>query len=97
MEMSITTLDDTGGIEFSCTVIREEPRDPQPLLTARAEGEGPVLPGCSWCCRFFVGGRWLEVEEAAPLVDRDPSDFEAVTHTICPDCNAIMMREEELL
>jgi hypothetical protein len=94
-EMNIRIVARPGGrvVLFSARLRSEEARDsPQLLLdpdTPRSEDE---LSMCGWCDRFEVDGEWVEVEEAARRLELfNRAELPALSHGICPDCNALLL------
>ncbi len=93
MDMRIVARPAGRVVLFSARLRAEEKRDvPQPLLDAAAPRSLEVVEMCGWCDRFEVGGEWVEVEEAARrlrLFNR--SELPALSHGVCPDCNAMLL------
>lgn len=46
---------------------------------------------CAWCERFSLGEGWMSQDELPQFVTRRAVD--GATHTICPDCEARLVRE----
>jgi hypothetical protein len=85
MRMSLRRLPG-GDVEFVSETVESDRRDP----VERYE----LLRACSWCNRFDLGG-WVDPEEAADqagLLEAEPAP---ITHGICPDCQATVMRALE--
>jgi hypothetical protein len=40
---------------------------------------------CAWCGRYRIGRRWLLADQLPIL-----AAYSQVTHTICPDCTAVL-------
>lgn len=77
-----------GGIELKTKLIRNEPRDPVPLLNPAFPRTDDFLTICSWCKQVLLPtGRWATTENAisklglflAPQLPR-------LTQGICPTC-----------
>ncbi|HWI41920.1 MAG TPA: hypothetical protein VNX25_10575, partial [Verrucomicrobiae bacterium] len=90
--------DESGVVEFRCTLLREEAREERiKLLEAGTEqGAEQLLRACSWCRRIDVEGAWVEAEEAVKRLDlmaQVPTP--SMTHTICNDCYAMMKNRIE--
>ena len=94
-EMNIRIVARPGGhvVLFSARLRSEQARDlPQRLLDPQTPRSDETLSMCGWCDRFEVDGEWVEVEEAArrlELFNRD--ELPALSHGICPDCNALLL------
>lgn len=95
MMLEVNTLEG-GGIRFVSWVVEEERRPPISLLAADRESDPDHdLRMCAWCKRIDAGGeRWQELEEALSeleLFHRDP--LPDITHGVCSDCRAAVLRE----
>ncbi|HXR30647.1 MAG TPA: hypothetical protein VN752_05865 [Solirubrobacterales bacterium] len=94
-EMDIRIVARPGGrvVLFSARLRSEQAWDaPQPLLDADAPRGGDTLEMCGWCDRFEVDGDWIEVEEAARRLQLfNRSELPAISHGICPPCNALLL------
>jgi len=94
-EMKIRIVARPGGriVLFSARMRSEEARDlPQLLLDPATPRSDEVLEMCGWCDRFEVDGEWVEVEEAARRLELfNRSELPALSHGICPDCNAMLL------
>ncbi len=95
MRMRVEPLDD-GGLCFTATLERAEPREPVPpeWLMSRLDtpAEADIVALCSWCKRVRDDdGSWQEVEEVMGrgLLDRDRPV--AISHAACPACEAEML------
>jgi hypothetical protein len=82
-----------GGVEFTSTLTRGEPREYVGLL-ARRSVVGEAISACSWCRRFDVDG-FVEIEVAVGALGLLEDEGRPITHTLCPDC-AGRVREEML-
>jgi hypothetical protein len=94
-EMEIRIAAGRGGraVLFSARLRSEEEREePMPLLDPEAPRGEEALPICGWCDRFEVDGEWVEVEEAARRLELfDRPELPALSHGICPECNALLL------
>jgi hypothetical protein len=94
-EMDIRIVARPGGrvVLFSSRLRSEEERDlPQRLLDPATPRGDEMLKMCGWCDRFEVDGEWVEVEEAARRLELfNRSELPALSHSICPDCNAMLL------
>jgi len=94
-EMNIRIVANPGGrvVLFSARLRSEEARDlPQLLLDPDATRSEETLEMCGWCDRFEVDGEWVEVEEAARRLELfNQPELPALSHGICPDCNAMLL------
>jgi hypothetical protein len=94
-EMKIRIVARPGGrvVLFSSRLRSEEGRDlPQFLLDPAVPRTDEQLEMCGWCDRFEVDGEWVEVEEAARRLELfNRSELPALSHGICPDCNAMLL------
>jgi hypothetical protein len=70
----------------------EEWESPQPLLDPEVPRSEEMVEMCGWCDRFEVDGEWVEVEEAAKRLQLfNRPTLPALSHGICPDCNAMLL------
>jgi hypothetical protein len=94
-EMDVRIVARPGGrvVLFSSRLRSEEERDlPQRLLDPDTPRSDEMLGMCGWCDRFEVDGEWVEVEEAARRLELfNRSELPALSHGICPDCNAMLL------
>lgn len=93
-EMEIRIRSDSSGrvVEFSGTLLREERREPEPLLDRSAPRGEETLRMCAWCDRFQVDGEWLEVEEAARRLELfRRSALPRLDHRLCPQCSRALL------
>lgn len=94
-EMKIRIVARPGGrvVLFSARLRSEKARDlPQLLLDPEAPRGEETLDMCGWCDRFEVDGEWVEVEEAAKRLELfNRPELPALSHGICPDCNAMLL------
>jgi hypothetical protein len=85
MEMDVVPLP-KDRVEFRCRTIREEPRDPVPVLDAEAPRGGEMLVMCSWCKRINVPP-WMEAEDAIRELELfDAPTMPPISHGICEEC-----------
>jgi hypothetical protein len=85
----VMALEAPGGSDILCVshVMREEPRASVPLLDPAVPRTDEALLACSWCRKVYVGGRWVEVEQAVErlrLFER--AELPSLTHGVCPAC-----------
>lgn len=86
LEVVVTTVA-PGVIEFRTHTLAEESRQPQALLDAGAARSADLLRVCSWCCRIFVEGAWIEMEEAINRLQLlELPLLPTMTHGICDPC-----------
>ncbi len=94
-EMDIRIVARPGGrvVLFSSRLRSERERDlPQRLLDPATPRSAEVLAMCGWCDRFEVDGEWVEVEEAAARLELfNRAELPALSHGVCPDCNALLL------
>jgi hypothetical protein len=94
-EMNIRIVARPGGrvVLFSSRMRSERERDlPQRLLDPATPRSAEALAMCGWCDRFEVEGEWVEVEEAARRLGLfNRPELPALSHGICPDCNAMLL------
>lgn len=85
MEMDLVPL--AGDrVEFRSRIVREEEREPVPLLRPDVPTSDEPLLMCSWCKRVFVPP-WREVEKAAKELDLfDEPEMPKLVHSICGRC-----------
>ncbi len=93
MNIRIVARPPGRAVLFSAKVRAEEQREePQPLLDPEVpRGKGEVEM-CGWCDRFEVEGEWVEVEEAARLLELfNRPELPALNHGVCPDCSKMLL------
>jgi len=93
-EMDIRIVARPGGraVLFSARLRSEEAREVQPLLDPDVPRGTDTLSMCGWCDRFEVDGEWVEVEEAARRLELfNRPELPALSHSICPDCNEMLL------
>jgi len=82
------------AIGHSCRLLREEVREPQPLLDPSAPRSSDVLRACSWCKRLQGrDGHWREIEAAiqhGDLLGEPP--VPQLSHAVCDDCRVAVRR-----
>lgn len=93
MEMRIVARPGGRVVLFSARLRSEQARDlPQWLLDPSVPRNDEVLEMCGWCDRFEVDGEWVEVEEAARRLELfNRPELPALSHGICPTCNAMLL------
>lgn len=57
----------------------------------RVLGEGLLVRRCAWCNRFTLGEEWMSESDLPRFLPK--RSVERATHTICPDCEARLVRE----
>jgi hypothetical protein len=80
-----------GGLELRSMLLREERREPVPLLECSVDRSSRFLRMCSWCKRIDAAGsgslpRWLEVEDAVTELGLFDEPLPAITHGLCESC-----------
>ncbi len=91
MTIGIEAQED-GGVRFAPRVRFEQTRPHQRLLDSAEQRGSDLIEMCGWCDRFFVGDRWLEIEDAAAelnLTARD--DLPEISHGICVRCSEMLL------
>lgn len=79
-------------VEFRVRPLSEEPRPMQPLLDPAQPHSEALLRVCGWCKKVDVGNRWVEVEEAVPLLRLfEKPRLPDITHGICEACYLRML------
>ena len=86
--MSITlTPTSTDLVGVRSTLLREDLREPAPVLDRRAERSDDVIRICAWCNRINVDGTWREVDEVVDQLDLFSHGLvPSLSHGICDDC-----------
>ncbi len=97
MMLEVTPLEG-DGIRFTSWIEEAEARPRIRLLQAgRPESPDRFLRMCAWCKRVGSGSEdWQDLEEALSeqaVLTLDP--LPKITHGVCPDCQAMVMRELE--
>lgn len=91
MELELIPGED-DAIDLRSRLVAQEERPLVALL--RAEGGASPEPDatpvvmCGWCKRLPVGERWVEVEEAVEELKLFSKQGIALSHGICPECEA---------
>lgn len=81
------------GVSFDSLTLKTEARPEVPVGSGAAPGDG-LLRVCSWCKRVDVAGEWDELEVAVSrLALFATSRAPTITHAMCPECLATMMKE----
>lgn len=85
-----------GAVEFRTRVLVRQERPAQLVLQAGGARREPHLRICGWCKKIPDGLAWVEIEAAVAKMDLFASeDLPALTHGICPECEAAMNRTLE--
>jgi hypothetical protein len=80
------------GVRFEAVLLSAEPRHPVSLLDASVPRSADLVKMCAWCRKVAVGERWCEVEEAVAALGLFGAPvLPAITHGICPACNAAVL------
>jgi hypothetical protein len=94
-EMNLSIAPHSSGrlVLFTARLRSESPRPEfQPLLSAETPRVPWQLIMCGWCDRFLVGGRWVEVEEAAERLGLfQLTELPAISHDVCPSCGEMLL------
>lgn len=89
-----------GAVDFTTSLIREEPRPPVALLDpARGPRSADLVRICSWCERAALpDGSWVPIEEAVVAMGvLEKAVIPRLTHGVCPSCARRVLRELERL
>jgi hypothetical protein len=79
------TSSDLVGVRT--TILREEFREPAPVLNRRAERSDDVVRICAWCNRINVDGTWREIDEVVDQLGLfNHGLVPSLSHGICDDC-----------
>lgn len=77
-----------GHLSITNRLVKEEEREPVPLLDRRSQRSREQLRMCSWCNRFAMAG-WVFAEEVVVGLDLFSEPMvPAITHGICPACES---------
>jgi hypothetical protein len=81
-----------GELEFASTLLWEESRVPVAFLERAQARDERMLVVCSWCEKVALPeGNWVPVEEAVTTLRLlETERMPAITHGICPACQAAM-------
>ena len=98
LEMTMFRADADGGIAFKTRELSQTPR----ALPWTAQGDGAaaeeLLRVCGWCNRVDAHGEWVELEVAlVRLRLMEYPETQMITHGMCGECPAKMMRELEVV
>lgn len=87
MAMELYPLDN-GLIVMESYTLKEETREPVPLLDTELQRISDFITICSWCKRVRDDqNRWLEVEEAVRQMQMfDDNALPQLSHGMCNDC-----------
>jgi hypothetical protein len=77
-----------GNLSITTRLVKEEEREPLPLLDPKSRRSRERLRMCSWCNRFAIP-EWVFAEEVVVGLDlfSEPT-FPVITHGICPACES---------
>ena len=82
-----------GQVQFQGRILREERRQPMPLLDSSINRDDDFLKVCSWCKRVQAEGEWLEVELAVERLELfNRKRLPQISHGICDDCGINLRR-----
>lgn len=86
-------------VRLSCRVLRVESR---PAIAWPAPGGGArhrMVAVCSWCKRVELRpGKWVEVEEAASLLETGTEEPDpSITHGFCAECAETWMKQADAI
>jgi len=82
-----------GHVRFQGRIVREEKRQPVPLLDSSINRGDDFLKVCSWCKRVQAEGEWLEVELAVERLELfSRQRLPQLTHGICDECGKSLRR-----
>lgn len=80
-----------GRVAFSARVDAERTRPHEALLDPAQSRGIDLIEMCGWCDRFMVGGRWVEVEEAAAELGlTTAANLPGISHGLCSDCGKML-------
>ena len=85
-----------GAVHFSSWVLEESERPRIDLLDAQRDIDPTEsLQMCAWCKRIGTGEEgWQELEDALAEVEIfSRTLFPKITHAVCPDCQAMVLKE----
>jgi len=93
MEMTVTSLGNRGDVELKARLLQKQARM-QELDPVDTPQNDEFLRACGWCSRIDIGGNWIDVEDAvAKLGMFEFSRLPQLTHGICKDCYACMLKD----
>jgi hypothetical protein len=93
LQMAMSARED-GGVLFEVSSLAVQDRPTVSLLGTPAGRVGEHMRICGWCKRMpGPEGTWLELEEAVRTLNLfDEAHLPALTHGVCPPCEATMMK-----
>lgn len=82
-------------IEFCSRIVREEWREPVPLMDLALERTQDLIVMCGWCKKVDLGnGRWVEVEEAVNEKNLfNATRLPGISHGMCKECHEAFLRK----
>jgi hypothetical protein len=81
-----------GALEFRSLLEREEVRPRVDLFDANAPRSSEYITVCAWCKRAKASA-WMEAEEAVQELQLfNRTHLPQISHGICPDCKAALLR-----
>jgi hypothetical protein len=90
MEMLLTALPN-GGVEFRCSLVREESRRTVQVLDPATSRSDERIVLCAWCKRVHGHGVWMDLDEAIRISSLfDSPHSPQVDHDICPPCREMV-------
>jgi hypothetical protein len=90
MQMTMTPGSE-DSVTFDSVTLRTEQRAAVPVSHSPHLRTDLLLKMCSWCKRIDVEGDWEEIERAVARLGLFTGErVPALTHSICPDCIALM-------
>jgi hypothetical protein len=93
MLMEISPLKD-GAIVFKSCIVREESREPVPILDVNTGRSDEFLKICSFCKKIEVDNNWLDVENAIESLDLfNENIFPHLSHGVCQMCYENVSKE----
>jgi hypothetical protein len=94
MEMTVIPIGNEGSVELKARRLSKQARKLQRFDSTSNPNEDKFLRACGWCCRIDLEGYWIEVEDAvARLGVFEFSRLPKLTHGICQDCFADMLKD----
>jgi hypothetical protein len=88
-----------GELMFSTHLIREDPRNPVPILDPEVKRGEQFVKICSWCLKAGLPTQeWVELDEAMTRLDLlGGGEVPQLTHGICSECQRSIEDELESL
>ncbi len=95
MELHLEPAED-AVVQCEGRLLREQRRPALPLLDRMLPRASTHFPMCSVCLRLFVGGSWLEVDEAVRRLDLLAAlPPPALDPALCDECRHAARREPD--